>query len=61
MCSNVSGHAAGDSVRDHKVSENHSIFFSSQVPNTIHMGLLEAGWQMEPEPLFRAKLRFRHL
>jgi len=31
--------------------------FSSQDANTIHndslnMGLLEAGWQMEPEPLY---------
>ena len=34
-----------------------TFFFSSQDANTIHndslnMGLLEAGWQMEPEPLY---------
>ena len=49
--------AAGDGVRDHKVAENNFSFFSSQDANTIHndslnMGLLEAGWQMEPEPLY---------
>jgi len=59
VCSNVRVHTAGDSVRDHKVAENYpsTLFFSSQDANTIrndslNMGLLEAGWQLEPESLY---------